>query len=110
MDLIAIEDFKKIELKVGTVTLAEEVVGSDKLIRLEINLGEEKPRQVLTGLKAWYTPADFMGKQVVIISNLQPRMMMGVESQGMLLAVDGSDGKPVLLQPTSEVEVGSVVR
>lgn len=108
--MITIDDFKKVELKVGTVLESSEIEGSEKLIKLVIDLGEEKPRIVLTGMKSWYTPDYFKGKQVVIVSNLEPRPMMGEVSEGMIVAVDGKDGQPILLAPVEKVENGSKVR
>ncbi len=107
--MITIDDFSKVELKVGTVLSAEEVEGAEKLIKLMVDLGEEKPRQVLAGVKQWYKPSDLVGKQVVVVANLEPRMMMGLESQGMMLAADSEDG-PVFLTPQKEVPPGTKVR
>ncbi len=107
--MVSIDDFHKLELKVGTVLSAEEIEGSEKLIKLQIDLGEENPRQVLTGMKKWYTPEEFVGKQLVIIANLEPRTMMGFESQGMVLAAEGED-KPILLQPSQQAEPGSNIK
>src|SRR3989344_4758884 len=90
MIMITFDDFSKIELKVGTVMEAEGVDGSEKLIRLSVDLGEDEPRQILAGVKQWYKPKDFVGKQVVVVANLEPKMMMGLESQGMMLAADPS--------------------
>lgn len=106
--MITIEDFLKIELKVGTILEAIELPESEKLIKLEVDLGEENPRQILAGIKKWYQSAKLVGKQVVVVANLEPRMMMGFESQGMLLAAD--TGKPVLLKPSQKVPCGTKVR
>ena len=94
--LISIDDFKRIDLRVGRVVEAEAVPGSRKLIRLVVDLGGEK-RQVLAGLAKWYKPEDFLGETVVIVANLKPKRMAGLESQGMLLATCGEDGRPVPL-------------
>lgn len=107
--MISVDDFLKVELKVGTVLEAEEVEGSEKLIKLKVDLGEEEPRQVLAGVKQWYSPDDFKGKQVVVVANLEPRMMMGLESQGMMLAADSEDG-PIFLAPPKHVSPGTKVR
>lgn len=107
--MITFDDFIKLDLKVGTVLEAEEVEGSDKLIKMKIDVGEELPRQVLSGVRQWYSPADFTGTQVVVITNLEPKIMMGVESQGMLLAVDSEDG-PVFLSVPKKVASGAKVR
>ncbi len=105
--MITIEDFAKLELRVGTVLEAEEVEGSDKLIKQIVDFGDEK-RQILSGIKQWYKPAQLVGKQFVYITNLESRMMMGLESQGMLLAADGK--KPSPLKPSTKVPAGSRIR
>lgn len=97
--------FAKIDVRVGTVTEAENVAGSDKLIKLQIDLGNET-RQVLTGMQEFYKPEDFVGRQVPVLVNLAPRMMMGFESQGMLLALQGEDG-PVFLTPEKPLKNGA---
>lgn len=107
--MITFEDFSNIELKVGTVLETEEVEGSDKLIKLKVDLGEENPRQILAGVKEWYKPEDFLGKQVIIVANLQPRVMMGLESQGMMLAADSKKG-PIFLTVKKKVNPGSKIR
>jgi methionine--tRNA ligase beta chain len=106
--MITFDDFMKLDIRIGTVTAAEKVVGADKLIRLELDLGGEH-RQVVAGMAPTYTPADFIGQQVPILVNLEPRKLRGVESQGMILAVD-VDGKPIMLIPDKEVPPGSMVR
>lgn len=106
--MITIDDFLKIELKVGTILEAEELLDSEKLIKLKVDLGEENARQILAGIKKWYAPEKLIGKQVIVVVNLEPRMMMGIESQGMLLAADS--GKPILLKPSQKAPNGSRVR
>lgn len=106
--MINIDDFAKVELKIGTVTQAEEVKGSEKLIKLTIDAGEELPRTILTGMKTWYKPKFFKGKQIVFVSNLEPRKMMGFESQGMIVAC--GDAYPILLKPSKKVPNGSKIR
>lgn len=112
--MISFNDFSKLELRVGTVLEAEDVEGSEKLIKLKVDLGEDPstgsgPRQILAGVKQWYQPRDFVGKQVVVVANLEPRMMMGLESQGMMLAAD-SEGGPVFLSPPKRVPPGTNIR
>ncbi len=107
--MITIDDFAKVELKVGTIIKAEEVEGSGKLIKLMVDLAEENPRQILAGVKQWYEPADLIGKQVVVVANLEPRKMMGLESQGMMLAAESEDG-PVFLTVPKKVTPGSKIR
>lgn len=103
--MITKEDIDKIEIKVGTVTAAEKVEGADKLIKLDMDFGDEK-RQILTGVAQYLEPEYFVGKQIPVFTNLEPRIFKGQESQGMILAVD-VDGKPVLLHPEIEVPNGS---
>jgi len=107
--MINFNDFSKVELRVGTVTEAEEVEGSEKLIKLKVDLREEEPRQILAGVKQWYKPKEFIGKQVVVVVNLEPKVMMGLESQGMMLAADSKDG-PVFLTVPKKVVAGTKVR
>ena len=92
---ISIDEFARVEMSVGKVLEATNKEGSDKLIRLVVDVGEEKPRVIFTGVRGFgYTPVDFIGKQFLFITNLLPRKMMNEESQGMILAVDGADKKP----------------
>jgi len=102
---IGTDHFAKIDIRIGTVTAAEKVSGSDKLIKLQVNLGDQK-RQILTGMQAFYRPEDFIGKQVPILVNLASRTMQGEESQGMLLALEGENG-PVFLTPEKPLRNGS---
>jgi methionine--tRNA ligase beta chain len=107
--IISIEDFKKVKLKVGKVLKAERVPGSQKLLRLEVDLGTEK-RQVVAGLAKWYSPEEFIGKYVIVVSNLKPKRLMGIESQGMILATckeEGSKRRPVLLTVEEAVTPGA---
>ena len=107
--MINIEDFQKVEIKMGKILSAEKVEGSEKLLKLMIDLGEDSPRQILSGVaKAIPDLEVLVGKIVPIASNLAPRMMMGLESEGMMLCAD--DGTPVLLHPAREVSPGSVVK
>jgi methionyl-tRNA synthetase len=107
--MITIDDFAKIELKIGTVLEAEEVEGSEKLVKLTVDLGEESPRTVLTGMKAWHGPDHFKGRQLVFVVNLETRKMMGIESHGMIMAADPDEG-PVLLIPEKQVPPGTKIR
>lgn len=106
--MITIDDFLKVELRVGTVLEAEEVLGSEKLIKQIVDFGELGTRQVLSGIKKWYKPSQLVGKQFVYVVNLEPRMMMGFESQGMILATDTE--KPYPLKPVSKVSPGAKLR
>jgi methionine--tRNA ligase beta chain len=106
--MITIEDFKKVEMKIGKILTAEKVEGTDKLLKLEVDFGSEK-RQILTAMAHFFSPEHFIGKSVPFIVNLEPRKIKGLESQGMILAADGPDGKPVLLMPEKEIPPGSQV-
>jgi methionine--tRNA ligase beta chain len=111
---MTIDDFQKSDLRVGKVIGAERVEGSEKLLKLQVDLGgpdAEHPevRQILSGIAKAYSPEDILGKQLVIIANLDPREMMGMQSEGMVLAAHGAGGEPVLLSPWKEVEPGSKI-
>jgi methionyl-tRNA synthetase len=108
-NLISIDQFFQAELKVATVTAAERVPKSEKLIKLSLDVGEEGPRTVVAGIGLAYQPEDLVNKQVVVVANLQPAKLMGVESQGMVLAAS-IDGKPVLLHPGVQVPNGTRVK
>lgn len=110
MEHISIDEFKKLDARIGVVLAAEAVEGSEKLIKLTLDFKEETPRQILSGIKQWYTPESLIGKRMLFVINLAPRSMMGLESQGMLMAVDGIDGAPVFLVPEQEVLPGARVR
>jgi methionyl-tRNA synthetase len=105
---IPIDRFKQVQLRVGTVLTAEPVPKSKKLLKLSVDLGDET-RTVVAGIALVYPPAELVGKQVVVVANLEPATLMGVESQGMVLAAS-IDGTPVLLHPGREVPAGTEVR
>ena len=108
-ELITIDDFMKVQLKVAEILAAEPVPNATKLLRLTVQIGEEETRTILAGIAEYYTPEELVGRQVVVVANLQPRKMRGIESQGMLLAAD-LDGRAILLKPDQVVPVGSRVR
>ena len=105
---LSIEDFLRVELKVARVEAAEEVPKSSKLVKLTVDLGGER-RPVVAGIRKSYAPEQLVGRQVVIVANLQPAKLMGIESQGMVLAAS-LDGDAVLLRPDGEVPAGTRVR
>lgn len=105
---IEFPDFAKVQLRVGRVVEAEEVSGSQKLLKLQVSLGDEQ-RQILAGIKKSYLPIDLIGRQVIVVANLKPAKLMGLESEGMLLAADGPDGAAILLQPEAEAPDGTSV-
>lgn len=107
--LISIDDFAKVQLRVGRVFEAEPVEGSDKLLKLQVVIGEER-RQIVAGIRASYSPEDLIGRQVVVVVNLKPAKLRGVESQGMLLAATDAEGGAILLQPDKEAPEGTKVR
>lgn len=106
--MISFKDFAKMELKVAEIVSVEEVEGKDKLYKLEIDLGEEK-RTILAGIKEWYSAEDLKGKQIIVVANLEPKTLAGIESNGMLLAADVQD-TAVLLMPDKKVPNGTIVR
>jgi methionyl-tRNA synthetase len=103
---ISIEDFAKVELRVGQVKVAEKVKGADKLLRLEVDLGTEI-RQVVAGIAEAYAPEALVGRKVVIVVNLAPRKLRGLESNGMIVAASPEGGKPVLASFLEDVPVGT---
>jgi len=107
-ELIDIGDFSKIELKIGTVIAAEKVEKSEKLIKLKVDIGEE--RQIVAGIGKAYTPEDLIGKKIVVLANLKPVRLMGVESQGMLLAATDSEGTLSVLTPERDVKTGAKIK
>ncbi|MCG3178415.1 MAG: Methionine--tRNA ligase [Phycisphaerae bacterium] len=107
---ITYDDFAKLDLRVARVLECAEHPNADKLLVLKIDLGYEQ-RQLIAGLKGHYEPADLIGKQIVVVANLAPRVMRGLESQGMLLAAveaaNGQPGKVIVLAPSAEVRPGT---
>ena len=106
--LIGIEDFVKVEMRVGEVLTAERVPKADKLLRFTVDVGEAAPRQILAGIAQYYEPEKLIGRKIVVVSNLQPRRLRGLESQGMVLAASvGDEGRPVLATFTEDVPNGA---
>jgi methionyl-tRNA synthetase len=107
---IGIEDFAKVELRVAQILVAERIPKADKLLRLEVDLGYEQ-RQILSGIAEWYKPEELVGRKIVIVANLAPRKMRGLESNGMIVAASvGDHGKPVLASFLEEIENGARLR
>lgn len=106
--MITFDEFANVELRIGKVLTADAVSGSEKLLRLSVDLGEPEPRTIMSGIAKYYTPETLVGKQVVVAANLAPRSIMGVESRGMILAA-GADA-PVLLTAMDDILPGSLVR
>ena len=104
---IAIEDFAKVEMRVGQIKTAERIVGADKLLKLTVDIGSEV-RQICAGIAQFYEPDALVGRKVVVVVNLAPRKLRGVESNGMIVAASvGPEGRPVLAAFTEDVEVGA---
>lgn len=105
---IEINDFAKVDLRVGQVLSAERVPKSDKLLLMQIDLGEEKPRQILAGIAEYYAPEKMIGRKVVVVANLKPRKLRGYESQGMVVAASyGEEGRPVIATFAEDVPNGA---
>jgi len=110
---ITYADFAKLDLRVAVIKAVELIEGADKLLKLTLAVGEPEngglgERIVAAGIKEWYQPEDLIGKQVIYLANLEPRLLRGVESQGMILAA--GDQKAVLLQPSEKTDPGSQIR
>ncbi len=106
---ISIDDFKKIDLRVAKIVACENVPKSEKLLKLQVEIGSEQ-RQIVAGIAKHYKPEDLIGKSVVVVYNLQPAKLMGQESKGMVLAASDDDGKLFVVSPSGEIASGSVVR
>jgi methionyl-tRNA synthetase len=108
--MITIDDWAKVEIKIGEILSVEKIPESEKLLKLSVNFGEEAPRQVLSGIAKYFENIDDLkGKKCAFVTNLEPRMMMGLESQGMILAVSG-DGFFSLLETNGAVTPGSQIK
>ena len=104
MDL---EQFQKMDLRIGKIVHAEKIMDSRKLLKLIVDIGEEE-RQIVAGLSEFYLPEEIIDREVVVITNLEPRVILGIESQGMILAANAQG--PVLLKPDEEVPPGTKIR
>ena len=113
--MITYEDFQKLDLQIAKVLEAERVDGSEKLIRLQLDINERSEenepvkRQIVAGIGKAYAPEDLINKEIVVLVNLEPRKLMGIESNGMLLAAHGENGEPIILQPEKETLPGSKI-
>ncbi len=107
--IITFDDFVKVDLRVGEIKNVEEIEGADKLWKLSVDIGKEE-RTICAGIKEYYPKEDLMNKKIIVVVNLAPRKMRGVESQGMLLAASDEDkSKVVLISPENDIELGSRV-
>lgn len=109
MATISIDEFRTLELRVATITAAKPHPNADRLVVLTIDLGSEQ-RQLVAGIRAHYTPDELVGKQIVVVANLQPAVLRGVESQGMLLAASDAEGRLALVTAERPVSPGAQVK
>jgi len=108
MEQITFDEFKRMDLRVGQVLKAEKVEGTQNLVKLEVDIGMEK-RQMVAGIAEVYPPETLIGKRIIVVANLKPARIRGIESQGMLLAAD-LEGKPIVLFFKEDVPAGTKVR
>ena len=104
-----IEEFQKIDLRIGKIIVAEKVENSDKLLRLEVDFGNEW-RQIVSGIANYYKPEELIGKKVAFVFNLEPKIIKGIESQGMILAAGNENGDLALLIPDKEIKEGTKIK
>ena len=107
--MLTIDAFRQMELRVATITGAAPHPNADRLLVLQIDLGSEQ-RQLVAGIRAHYEPATLVGKQIVVVANLEPATLRGVQSQGMLLAASDADGHLAIVSPERAVTPGAVVK
>jgi methionine--tRNA ligase beta chain len=105
---ISFKEFQKLDLRIGKISEANQILGSKKLIKLMVDFGTEK-KQAVAGLLEWYQPEDLVDKKCLFLLNLQKRTIMGVESQCMILAAEDDKGEVTVLQPEKDVAVGSKI-
>ena len=108
-EMISIQDFQRLALRTGVIVSAEDHPNADRLLVLKVDIGESAPRQVVAGIKGSYQAAELIGKQVVVVANLKPATLRGVESQGMVLAASDG-GAMVLVTPERPIRAGSLVK
>jgi len=108
MDQIKYDDFAKVEFKIGEIKEAIEVEGSEKLLRLQVDFGEEKLRNVFSGIKKWYSPTDLIGKKTIFVTNIEVKKVMGELSEAMIFAAENNDEISILLLD-KDLSVGSKV-
>jgi len=104
-----IEEFQKIDLRIGKIIVAEKIKNSDKLLRLEVDFGNEW-RQIVSGIAEYYTSEELIGKKAVFVLNLDSKIIRGIESQGMILAGEDESGNLALLVPDKEIKEGTKIK
>lgn len=110
MDTISFKEFQRLDLRVAKIKEAKNHPNADKLLILTVDLGEDGERQLVAGIKEAYPLETLEGMQIVIITNLEPAIIRGIESRGMLLAAEGEDGKPVLIVPHEKTLINAKIR
>lgn len=110
MNTIEYEDFAKLDMRAGTIVSCEKVENAEKLYKIMVDVGEAQYRQIVSSLVDYYTAEELVGKRIIVLVNLKPRKMRGIESQGMLLCSESEDGATcVLLKPEKDVKPGTPV-
>lgn len=110
-DRISYENFTKVEMKVGKILTAEKIPETDKLLKLSVDFGEEKVRQIVSGISLYFPdPSVLVGRNCLFVTNLEPRVIRGQESNGMILALSTEDGKFSLLEPNKDIPIGTKVK
>lgn len=107
---VSFDDWLKVEMKVAKIVGVEKVPNRDKLYKIQVELGEKEPRQIISGLVPYYTPEELMDRKIIVVSNLTPATIAGQQSNGMLVGAENSEGKFVLLSVSEDIEVGSMVK
>ena len=107
--MIGIDDFAKLDLRIGEIIACEEVKKSKKLLCSQVKIGNEV-RQILSGIKSWYSPEEMVGKKVMVIVNLKPAKLAGMLSEGMILCAEDADGNLALMTPEKDLPAGSEIR
>ena len=107
---IPFQDFEKFDLRVGKILEVNDHPNADKLYVLKVDLTEQKPRQIIAGLKPYYKKEELLNKKAIFIANLEPATIRGIESNGMILAADNEKGKVIFLMPEKDIEQGSKIR
>lgn len=110
-NIINIEDFKKVDIKVGKILSAEKIPDTDKLLKLSVDLGETSPRQIVSGISLYFPDCSVLvGKKCMFVANLESRIIRGYESQGMIFAISTEDDKFSLISPSEDIPVGTSAR
>lgn len=110
MDLVNLSDFQKLNFRVGRIVEVHDILGKDKLYKLIVDLGEPKYREILAGIKPWYSKEELLERLIIVVANLEPKKIGDLNSEGMLLCAEDENGGCVLLMPCKEVKVGAKVR